>query len=136
MINEKPVSDWNIKTDWDSVCSQGPWICWHTLAAFIHYQLNALSDQFHGDKRLNILLPAPLSLVAKSFCDLSLITLKEVHQFYEVSNKEKILLAPCVKLFYRLNPKQLSLLQLLEETSASFLYVRQRQGKWSFWEPN
>lgn len=136
MINEKPVSNWNIKTDWDSqVCSQGPWIRWHTLAAFIHYLLNTLSDQFHGDKRLNILLLAPLSLVAKSFCDLSLITLKEVHQFYEVSNK-KILVAPCVKLFYRLNPKQLSLLQLLSKTSASFLYVRQCRGKWSFWDPN
>jgi hypothetical protein len=87
-----------MKTVLDSqISSQEPRICWHTLAAFIHYQLNTLSSQFHGDKRLNILLPAPLSLVAKSFCDLSLITLKEVHQFYEVSNKKKILVAPCVK---------------------------------------
>lgn len=110
-----------LKTGWDSrISSQEPWIHWRTFAAFIHYQLNALSGQFHVDKRLNILLPAPLSLVAKSFCDLSLITLKEVHQFYEVSNKKRILVAPCVKLFYRLNSKQLSLLQLLLETSGSF----------------
>jgi hypothetical protein len=47
--------------------------------------LKTLSRQVHGDKKLNILLPAPLSPVAKSFCDLSLITLKEVEQFYEVS---------------------------------------------------
>ena len=45
---------------------------------------------FYLDKRLNILLPVPLKPMAKSFYDLSLITFKEVHQFYEVTNKKKI----------------------------------------------
>lgn len=84
-----------------------------TLAAFIHYQLKTLSHQLHGDKRLNILLPVPLSLGAKSFCNWSLITLKEVHQLYKVTNK-KIYIFLGVKLVYRLNSKQLSLLQLYE----------------------
>lgn len=84
-----------------------------TRAALSDYQLKTLSHQLHGDKRLNTLFPVPLSPVAKSFCNLSLITLKEEQQFYKVTNK-KIDIFPCVKLVYRLNSKQWSLLQLCE----------------------